>query len=445
MSNATIDRLEEQRQAQLDFVEQTLSKVDEEGRDLVDAEKRNLETARDRVKELDEQLKPLREFEELRSAHRSGGNVRPAGGTKPGEAKSLSAQTEARGYDYSSPGEFFADAFRANVEKDTDAAARLASVGRGVQDGKLTVLDPATARSVDQAQYTSLSAEQRASAPNVTTVEIPGILPVSIVGSLVNDIDASRPFLQSIGVKDLGGVKGKTFTRPVVTEHVQMGTQSAEKTALQAGQFKVDDIDFTKSTEGGYVNVSRQSIDWSSPAMWNVLLADFLDIYARHTENKAADAFVAAVQAGTAAVPTTGGTTPTLDNFIKSLYAGASAVYTATGRLPDHLWVSFDRWALVAEAQDKLAASSAGNGGGSSSIQNMQAGSMLGLPRTVVPSFPAGTVILGLRDRVEAYEERLGFLSAVEPKILGIELAYAGYFASGLLAPAAFAELTYTA
>jgi len=53
-------------------------------------------------------------------------------------------------------------------------------------------------------------------------------------------------------------------------------------------------------------------------------------------------------------------------------------------------------------------------------------------------------VILGVTNRVEAYEERLGFLSAVEPKLLGVELAYGGYFSSNLLNVNAFVELTYS-
>lgn len=442
MPNPVLDRLHEQRDAQVEFIDSTLAAVEAESRDLVDAEKRNLETARDRIKELDEQIKPLEEFETLRTAHRGAAPGRPAAGTG---SQSAGAQTKARGHEYASAGEIMRDAWLVKNEQDTDAGARLESIGRGLDGGKLTVTDRAKARDIDHSLITSMSAEARAAAPNVTTVEIPGVMPVTIQGALVNDIDVNRPFLNSIGVKDMSGIKGKTFTRPVVTEHVQVAAQSAEKAEVQAGQFKIDDVDFTKATYGGYVDVSRQSIDWSSPAMWDALLADFLGIYARTTENVAADAFVTAVQTGDAVdtVAATG-TTPTLSEFIDSLYSGAQQLYNDTGRMPDHLWVAFDRWALVAAAQDKLRATGTGDGGGQSDISNMQAGTLLGLPRTVVPSFAAGTVILGLRNRAEAYEERLGFLTAVEPKLLGVEIAYGGYFASGVLDVDAFVELTYS-
>jgi hypothetical protein len=440
VSNATIDRLEEERQSKLDFVEQSLSSVETEGRDLVDAEKRNLEAAKDRIKEIDAQLVPLREFEELRNAHREGGRVRPAS-ADPG--RGLGADTQVRAHEYRDAGEFMADAWRAKVHGDEEASKRLASLGRGIDGGKLSISDVATARAADVQGFTSLSAEQRASAPNVTTVEIPGVMPVTVVGPLLNDLDENRPFLSSVGVKDLSGIPGKTFTRPVITEHVQMGTQSSEKTAVQAGQFKIDDIDFTKSTEGGYVDVSRQSIDWSSPAMWSALLSDFLGVYAIHTENKAADAWLVAVQAGTA-VDTDITGAATLTNYITSLYNAAVQVYTGSKRMPNHVWMSLDVWAKIGILLDTASASAAGQAVGSSDVSNFQAGGILTLPRTVVPSLAANTLIVGRTDRYEAYEDRLGFLSAVEPKLLGVELAYGGYFAANVLDVNAFAEITYS-
>lgn len=448
MSNPVITRLETARDEQVQFIDNLLGRVESEARDLVDAETANLNAARQRVQEIDAQLEPLRQFEELRGAHRSSGaGYQPTGGNagNGGEPRGLGAQTSVRGHAYQTPGEVMADAWRAKNHQDRDATARLESIGRGITGGKLEVIDVATARGVDDSYRASLSGTQRAAAPHVTTVEIPGVMPISIVGDIINDLDNERPFLSSIGVKDMSGIPGKAFTRPVVTEHVQVANQAAEKTAVQAGQFKIDDVDFTKSTEGGYVNVSRQSIDWSSPSMWDALLTDFMDIYGLHTENKAADAFVAAVQAGTDVIDTeTAGADATIAEYIAGLYAGAVAVYNGSKKLPDHVWLSLDIWATMGTAIDSVRATTSGDGGGSSDLKSLQNGGILSLPRTVVPSFPAGTLIIGRKNRTEAYEERLGFLSAVEPKLLGVELAYGGYFASGTLNADAFAELTFT-
>ena len=83
-----------------------------------------------------------------------------------------------------------------------------------------------------------------------------------------------------------------------------------------------------------------------------------------------------------------------------------------------------------------------GNGGGDSSV-NSFAGNLLQVPRIVVPSFAAGTLIIGVKSRTEVYEDRIGFLTAVQPRVLGVELAYGGYMASGTLKPAAFAKITF--
>jgi HK97 family phage major capsid protein len=443
--NPVITRLENERDEQVRFIDSLLERVESEGRDLVEAEQSNLSAARERIAKLDEQLKPLREFEGLREAHRSSGaGFTPTSNRTP-DRGGLGSQT-SRGHEYRSLGEFMADAWRAKTHRDEEAAKRLASVGRGIEDGRLTVTDLAVARNVDHSFVSALSPQERASAPNVTTVEIPGVLPVSITGQVINDIDSERPFLNSIGVKDMSGIPGKSFLRPTVTEHVQVAAQSAEKAAVQAGQFKIDDVEFTKATYGGYVDVSRQAIDWSSPAMWDALLADFLAVYARVTENVAADAFVAAVQAGTTAVNTEwpAGEEAGIDTYIAGLYSGAVAVYNGSNMMPDHVWMSLDMWATVGTAIDVIRATTAGNGGGSSDPGSLQNGGILTLPRTVVPSFPASTLIVGRRNRVEAYEERLGFLSAVEPKLLGVELAYGGYFTSGVLNADAFMELTFS-
>jgi hypothetical protein len=443
VSNATIDRLEQERATQCDFIEQTLAKVEERGGDLVEAETRNLEGAKDRVKEIDAQLVPLREFEELRNAHRSNnGGHRPAGGQEP---RRLGAETQARGHEYYSMGAMLADAYRANNEQDTEARARLESIGRGVVNGKLTVTDRGTARSVDESYVRSLTGEARASAPHITTTEIPGLLPVSIVGPVINDIDASRPFLNSIGVKDMSGIKGKTFSRPIVTTHVGVGVQASEKAELEDGQLVVGDVDFTKATYGGWANVSRQSIDWSSPEMWDALLADFVDVYAQVTENAAADAFVTAVQTGDvlATVAATG-TNPTIAELVTALYGAAVQTYTGSSKLPNHVWMSLDMWSQLGITMDVASATTAGDGIGSNNLQNLQQGGMLGLPRTVVPSFPAATLIIGRTDRVEAYEDRIGFLSSVEPNVLGVQVAYGGYFTSNVLSVPAFVELTFT-
>ena len=86
---------------------------------------------------------------------------------------------------------------------------------------------------------------------------------------------------------------------------------------------------------------------------------------------------------------------------------------------------------------DQLKATSAGTGGGNGGANTFE-GNMLNIPRYVVPSFPAGTVIVGNKSKTEFYEEKIGLLSAVEPRLLGVEIAYGGYVAYGTIDPKGF-------
>jgi hypothetical protein len=440
--NVVLDRLREERQRQFDFIDQLTERVESENRDLVDAERQNVEAAHQRVRELDAQIEPLEQFEELRGAHRQGGEQFRAtgsrersdrGGDQGGERRGLGIEVNERAHEYRSAGEYLADVYRASgvglrnremrlTQDDVDrAGARIRSLGTDVQDGILT----------------------RAAAPHNTTAEVPGLLPVSIVGQIMSDVDAARPFITSVGARDLGGIPGTTFERPTITQHVQVEKQTAEKTEVANRQFIVGGVPFTKDTYGGWANVSRQSIDWTSPGVWDALMTDFIEQYALETENAAADAFAASVTQTTELTTALAGE-PTLQELLTGLYGAATQAYQGSGRLPDMIWASLDWWTKLGVIVDHLKATTAGDGGGDSSV-NSFAGNLLRTPRVIVPSFPAGTLIVGVKSRAEVYEDRFGFLSAVEPKVFGVELAYGGYMASGTVKPTAFAKVVNAA
>jgi HK97 family phage major capsid protein len=96
MSNATITRLQAERETQATFVSELLAAVEKEGRDLVDAEKQNIDNAEKRMLEIDAQLEPLVRFEERRAAavvvsDRGRPPVSPGGntGSAPADTRSL--------------------------------------------------------------------------------------------------------------------------------------------------------------------------------------------------------------------------------------------------------------------------------------------------------------------------------------------------------------------
>ena len=123
MANAVLERLLAQRQEQFNFIDQTLQRVEAEERDLVDAEQKNLEGARQRIVELTEQIKPLEAFEELRSTH----NLRrsdPCPDPRPVLAVPRKLGGEDRAPVYRSAGEFIVDLVRARgIHSDPDPEA----------------------------------------------------------------------------------------------------------------------------------------------------------------------------------------------------------------------------------------------------------------------------------------------------------------------------------
>ena len=409
MPNAVLDRLEAQRAEQIQFIDNLLARVDTDGRDLVDAETANLTAARERIAELDQQISPLRDFESLRG-DAAAGTARALGPADGGEPRGLATG----GHSYASAGAFIVDRLRArgvpwaNLAPDPAAAARIA-----------------------------------AAVENQLTTDTPGLLPVPVVGDVVNTIDASRPFLTSIGVRSMGGIPGKQFSRPKITQHVAVGKQAAEKTQLPSRKMIIGSVDFIKETYGGTVDISRQDIDWTSPSAWDALVRDLAAVYAAETENAVADAFAAAVtQNVDAATGDLAGWVAALYQAAAKAYAGgAAAGTTPMGKLPNRLWMSIDMWATFGSLVDQARVILNPGALGSGDLSTF-AGDMLGVPRVVVPSFPAGTAILGPSDGYEAYEEMIGLLSAVEPSLFGVEVAYGGYVAHGMINAAQFCKIT---
>lgn len=413
MPNLVLERLREQRAEQLASMDAVLSQV--EGRDLVDAERSLLEAARQRIAEIDAQIEPLEAFETLRAAHveRVGELPRPEG--IPAAPRRMDAAT--RDFPYATPGAYVADLCRA------------AGCMPGGQYGE------------PDAQALARMAQARAVANQITT-DVPGILPTPIVGSVVSLIDANRPFISSLGgAKPLGGIPGTTFTRPKVTQHVTVGKQAAEKTELPSRKMTITPIPFVKETHGGTVDISRQSIDWTSPAAWDILIRDLADVYAVETETAVVTAFEDAITSSAIAVGS-----DDLSGWATALYAAAAASYLAGKRMPDRVWCSLDVWAKLGALVDvaRLVMPTDGNNdtaAGSSTLSDFR-GDVIGLPRIVVPTLPANACVVGPSSLFEAYEEVIGLLSVVEPSILGVTVAYGGYLAFGSLEPTAFIGVT---
>lgn len=410
MPNAVLDRLLAQRDEQTTFIDQLLERVGAEERDLVDAERSNLDAARQRIGELDAQIEPLQAFETTRhTAAETAARALGRADTRPTAHPAAGGGPVAQ---YRDAGTFLVDYLRSRggmldplgrrLPPDLDAAARITRV-----------------------------------VENQTTADTPGLLPEPIVGAVMNNIDAARPLCTSLGVKGLSGIPGTKFQRPKITQHVAVGKQAAEKTQVPSRKMIIGSVEFTKDTYGGSVDISRQDIDWTSPSAWNILIQDLEDVYAVTTEQAVAAAFAAGITASADA--------PTRDlaGLAAGLYEAAALAYAGTGRMPDRVWASIDAWGLLGSLVDvgRMVFPARADGTAGTSSLGSFSGVVFDLPRIVVPALPAGTLVVGWSGGFEVYEERIGLLSAVEPSIFGVEVAYGGYLAAGFMNSAAFAKV----
>ena len=101
--------------------------------------------------------------------------------------------------------------------------------------------------------------EYHRAAAHQTTSDNPGLLPEQILGPVINFVDNSRPLTTAIGPRQL---PSGTWSRPRVTQHTNVQPQGGEKTELVSRKMTIAKLPVTATTYGGYVNVSRQDIDW---------------------------------------------------------------------------------------------------------------------------------------------------------------------------------------
>lgn len=266
-----------------------------------------------------------------------------------------------------------------------------------------------------------------------TTADNPGLLPRPILGPVISLIDASRPFISSIRT---GPLPAGTFDRPKITQHVGLGKQTAEKAPTESQKLLLGKLPVTAATYAGHLNISRQDIKWSSPAIMDIIAQDFAYRYAQETDRDAATQFLASIAANPPV------TVDELDPALirGALFAAASAPIVAGNgaAVPDTFWMSADVWAALGGLISPLGVPAfPGLAPG-----NAKGGEIAGFKPVVDPYFPAGTAVIGKAQVAEWYEDVDGLIQVAEPDVLGQLVGYAGYGAFVNTEPTVFTTLT---
>src|SRR4029077_9603076 len=252
-----------------------------------------------------------------------------------------------------------------------------------------------------------------------------GLIPTPILGPVINFIDSNRVLVTQLGPRQL---PGQTWSRPKVTQHTSVGLQpaagdaAAEKAELVSQKMTITKLTATAVTYGGYVNVSRQDIDFSSPGILDVIINDLAAQYAIQTEAAAFTTFDAAATAGVAiatGAATAAGVMTSLWDAVSKIYTaskGAGRVFAITG--PDMLPILgpvFPPYNPQNAVSPGLEAGNFGTG---------LIGSISGIPLYVSAGCGALRILVFSTAGAEVYEDRIGSLQVVEPSVLGLQVAY---------------------
>jgi len=285
------------------------------------------------------------------------------------------------------------------------------------------------------AEYTaSKRTALQAAAGDVITTDTLGLLNVSVLGPLVQDLNFIRPVVNALGARaypDSGAQK--TFIRPTITTHTSVATQSTELSAVSATTMVIASNSVSKTTLAGQVTLSVQDIDFTNPAAMQLILNDLMGEYMIASDNFAADNLLAAANSS-------GVWDGTVADLLKSVYDSAVDISSGRNFTPTHMFVSPDVWGQMGQLADTtgrpvfpfIGAGLTGQnalGGGNATSWN---GNPLGLQLVVDSNFAAKTMIItrvgqGSGDAFEFYESIRGLQSLEAPAVLGRTMSFHGY------------------
>jgi HK97 family phage prohead protease len=284
--------------------------------------------------------------------------------------------------------------------------------------------------------FAQLNDNIRAAAPNVTTPDLPGVIPTPIIQNVVNTFVGSRPLVDATTLRPMPQ-GGSVFIRPVVSVHNSVGT-ATQNTTITASQFEIDDVQITKTIQGGYVEISEAAIDWSQPEAIGPLLDDMMRVYMDRTD------LLACSELQTGVTNSNNFANASIADpayWVEWMYTAAADILTGSnGNLPSVLAVSPNVWKLMgslSDTADRPLFPQVGpmNAYGSLNVASTQGAFAFGL-RVVVDRnlTSAGMTILDPR-ALESFELNKGLISVEQPSQLSRQIAVRGYWASKVISP----------
>jgi uncharacterized protein len=283
--------------------------------------------------------------------------------------------------------------------------------------------------------FAQMNANIRAAAPDVVTSDIPGVIPTPIIAPVYNNFQGRRPLIDATGVRAMPQ-SGAVFIRPVVTTHNSIGT-ATQNTTITASAFVVDDVQITKTIQGGYVEISEASMDWSQPEVLGALLDDMARVYADRTDLLACSELVTGT---TNSNNFTNASITDPAEWVRWMYQAAADILTGSnGNLPSALAVSPNIFQYLGQLVDGSDRPLFPQVGPMNAYGTMTPGSdsavAFGLRLVVDRNLGATDMVIMDPTGIECWEQQKGAISVEQPSQLSRQIAFRGYFAAKVIDP----------
>ena len=371
---------------------ETVSKIEglkafalDKSRDLTSEELESITTYSQRIKAIDGQLEVVTENTLMTEAVQQ-------------RIALASPGTNVSGHQYRSAGELLWDVIH---NREREAGARLDAVQRRA------------------AQHMGTKAEDTVA----TAGGFGGLVASPITGPIIDLAPKGRPWLNLIGVRPAPA--SMTFMRPRIVDpnfDTGVAVQAKEKQELASQKFDVVADPLRLQTLGGYLNLSRQAEEFI-PSALDIVVNQLLKRLASKTEN------ALAVEVAKTASHIPLAADAAADDVRQAIFDAAALVFDQTGALPEWIAMGPQGWARLGGLTDLALRplfpfTNAVNAMGTSNPGTFEIAG-LGLTGVVTPGITTGDFFVGNELGVEAYEHLYPTLEAIEPSLLGRQVAVA--------------------
>jgi HK97 family phage major capsid protein len=279
-------------------------------------------------------------------------------------------------------------------------------------------------------------------AANTTPVagDLGGLVVKSVVGPVSDPTPRGMPFANAIGMRDIPMSDGFGFSRPYLVDdgfETGVAKQTKEKAELASKAFNIRSSPVTLTTWGGYLNVSQQLLTFNTAS-----LGIIIDQLRRRLEYQIDAAMLAEMMLSTGSV--TLADDADAATLIQAIYDAAAAYFAVTRQLPAWIAMGPLGWARLGGLTDLAGRPLFPTLGATNAPGTMAATSfavtVAGLTPVLTPGIDDATYWVGGADSLEGYMYRFPVLEAVEPSVLGRQVALAA--ATGAYRPTPFANAT---